>query len=84
MKVNVKPKFQEIFADEGHMLTNYKEGDESYVGFPSCICPLTCDLKHITEITIERHNELEEYFRLKEEELRKQMEENDTVKEYDR
>lgn len=82
MKVNIKPKFQEIFADEGYMLTNYKDGDESYSGFKSCICPLNCDLKHITEITIERHNELEEYFRKMEEQYK--LMRNDTVKEYNR
>lgn len=80
MKVNIKPKFKEIYADEGYVLTNYKEGDETYASFPSCICPLTCDLEHLSEITIERDRELTEYFEKKEEEIRKQLE-NDYTKE---
>ena len=81
MKVEIKPKFQIVTPEDGFVLTNYKEGDDirSYDSFKSCYCPLDCDLKHISEISIEEDAaimaKLDELFN---------KEKNDTVKEYSR
>ena len=73
MKVEIKTKFQIVTPEEGYVLTNYKEGDDirSYDSFMSCYCPLDCDLKHISEISIEEDailmEKLEELLKLEEE-----------------
>lgn len=81
MKVEIKPKFQIVTPEEGFVLTNYKEGDDilTYNSFKSCYCPLDCDLKHLSEISIEEDAVLMAKI---EEILNK--EKNDTVKEYNR
>ena len=73
MKVEIKTKFQIVTPEEGFVLTNYKEGDDilTYSSFKSCYCPLDCDLKHISEISIEEDailmEKLEELLKLEEE-----------------
>lgn len=73
MKVEIKSKFQIVTPEEGFVLTNYKEGDDilTYSSFKSCYCPLDCDLKHISEISIEEDailmEKLEELLKLEEE-----------------
>lgn len=73
MKVEIKPKFQIVTPEEGFVLTNYKVGDDilTYSSFKSCYCPLDCDLKHISEISIEEDailmEKLEELLKLEEE-----------------
>jgi hypothetical protein len=73
MKVEIKAKFQIVTPEEGFVLTNYKEGDDilTYSSFKSCYCPLDCDLKHISEISIEEDailmEKLEELLKLEEE-----------------
>ena len=59
MKTETKEKYKVIRAEEGYVLTNYKEGDNilNYSSFKECICPLSCDLKHLNEITIEKDQE---------------------------
>lgn len=60
MKVEITPKFKIVTPDEGYVLTNYMVGQDirEYNSFMSCYCPLTCNLEHIREITVEENTVL--------------------------
>ena len=59
MQVITNSKYKIVQPEAGYVLTNYKEGDDilTYSSFKECICPLSCDLKHLNEITIEKDQE---------------------------
>lgn len=56
MKIEIKEKYKVVSPEEGYVLTNYKEGMDIklYSSFTECICPLSCDLGHLSEISIEQ------------------------------
>lgn len=58
MKIEKTEKFQTVKPDENMVLTNYTDDMEiqTYSSFNECICPLSCDLKHLREITKEQDN----------------------------
>lgn len=59
MKVVEFKNFKIVTPEDGYVLTNFKEGDDikTYSSFAECVCPIECDLKHLTEITIEDNAE---------------------------
>lgn len=58
MKVEVKNNYQVVRSEDNMVLTNYTDDMEiqTYSSFNECICPLSCDLKHLREITKEQDN----------------------------
>lgn len=58
MKVEIKEKYQVVKPEDSMLLTNYKDEMDikGYNSFKECICPLSCDLKHLREITKEQDN----------------------------
>ena len=62
MQVKILPKYKKLVADEGMVITNYKEGDDilHYRSFRLLTTRLDRDLSCYREITEEEHNQLEE------------------------
>nr|DAV62079.1 MAG TPA: hypothetical protein [Caudoviricetes sp.] len=62
MKIEIKEKYQIVKPEEGYLLTNYKDelDIKQYSSFKECICPLSCDLKHLREITLDKDIEYKE------------------------
>lgn len=62
MKIETYEKYKKVIADDGHVITAYKDGDESYTYCITMIMPLNADVSPYREITIEEHNRLEEKY----------------------
>lgn len=62
MKIEVTEKYKKVIADEGYVITSYKEGDESYASCHTMYAPLDADLSPYYEITIEEDEKMEEKF----------------------
>lgn len=58
MKIEIKEKYKVVKPEDNMLLTNYKDEMDikGYNSFNECICPLSCDLKHLREITKEQDN----------------------------
>lgn len=62
MKIEIKEKYKVVSPEEGYILTNYKEWMDikSYSSFTECICPLSCDLEHLSEVSLDKDAEYKE------------------------
>ena len=62
MKIEIKAKYKVVRPEEGYVLTNYKEvmDIKSYNSFTECICPLSCDLEHLSEVSLDKDAEYKE------------------------
>lgn len=62
MKTEIKEKYKVVSPEEGYILTNYKEGMDikTYSSFTECICPLSCDLEHLSEVSLDKDAEYKE------------------------
>lgn len=62
MKIEIKEKYKVVKPEDNMLLTNYKDEMDIklYSSFTECICPLSCDLEHLREITLEQDSEYKE------------------------
>lgn len=62
MKIELFEKYKKVTADDGYVLTEYKDGDEGYVYCKTMFIALDADISNYREITLEEHQYLEEKF----------------------
>lgn len=62
MKVEIKEKYQVVKPEDSMLLTNYKDEMDikGYNSFKECICPLDCDLTHLSEVSLDKDAEYKE------------------------
>lgn len=62
MKIEIKEKYKVVKPEDNMLLTNYKDEMDIklYSSFTECICPLSCDLEHLSEVSLDKDAEYKE------------------------
>lgn len=62
MKIEIKEKYKVVKPEDNMLLTNYKDEMDikGYNSFKECICPLSCDLEHLSEVSLDKDAEYKE------------------------